>query len=421
MLQQKLYSNSSNKKQSQVNICLLCRGTKLLCGKPTCPILVRTSSISKLEIANRNEIFGSSPPSVFVGRFGYPKVMVGPMVPPFQGDTSYLSKFDYWYNAQIEEYVQRVTSLVRGMYQVRADKPPENYNFLLNLHDLALSSKPVDTHVNFKGKIISKIYLSEDVQPFGPYGYLERMEYTPSTSDKAIEKVYYDKDLRATEAIWKLYEQKRSLYTIQQVFSLGMLGSKYRRKVVPTRWSITAVDDSLAKFLMNKIKDFPSIDEYRVFFSSSMGNVFSVILIPGVWRYEFIEIFHKGSVWNTWSEAPAIAGDFEGPDGRTTYASIGGCYYASRFATLEYFNKIRRSGGAIIIREALPSYYMPVGVWIVREGVRKALQENFKSFSTLNDALKEAFSKIKANFNDVLINSNLLKSLLRQRKLQFNY
>ncbi|MBO3762987.1 MAG: Nre family DNA repair protein [Thermoproteota archaeon] len=421
MLQQKLYSNSSERKQREVNICLLCRGTKLLCGKPACPILVRTSSITRLEIANKKEIFGSSPPSVFVGRFGYPKVMVGPMVPPFQGDTSYLSKFDYWYSEQIEEYVQKVTSLVRGMYPVRADKLPENYNFLLNLHDLVLSSKPVDTRMDFKGKIISKVYLSEDVQPFGPYGYLERMEYNPSSSDKVIEKVYYDKDLKATEAIWKLYEQKRNLYTIQQVFSLGMLGSKNRRKVVPTRWSITAVDDSLAKFLMRKIRDFPSIDEYRVFFSRSMGNVFSVILMPGNWSYEFIEIFHKGSVWNTWSETPAIASDFEGPNGRTTYASIGGCYYASRFAVLEYFSKIRRSGGAIVVREALPSYYIPVGVWIVREGVRKALQDNFKSFSTLEDALKETFSKMKASLNDVLLNSNLLKSLKKQRKLKISY
>ena len=29
-----------------------------------------------------NFISGSSPPSVFVGSYGYPKVLVGPMVPP---------------------------------------------------------------------------------------------------------------------------------------------------------------------------------------------------------------------------------------------------------------------------------------------------------------------------------------------------
>ena len=30
-------------------------------------------------------IDGSSPPSIFVGRYGYPKVRIGPMIPPLHG------------------------------------------------------------------------------------------------------------------------------------------------------------------------------------------------------------------------------------------------------------------------------------------------------------------------------------------------
>ena len=37
-----------------------------------------------------DSISGSSPPSVFVGSYGYPKVWVGPMVPPIHGDTTVL-------------------------------------------------------------------------------------------------------------------------------------------------------------------------------------------------------------------------------------------------------------------------------------------------------------------------------------------
>ena len=37
-----------------------------------------------------DSISGSSPPSVFVGSYGYPKVWVGPMVPPIHGDTTML-------------------------------------------------------------------------------------------------------------------------------------------------------------------------------------------------------------------------------------------------------------------------------------------------------------------------------------------
>ena len=41
-----------------------------------------------LEKVAGNEIYGSSPPDIFVGRFGYPNVNIGPLVPPELGDTS---------------------------------------------------------------------------------------------------------------------------------------------------------------------------------------------------------------------------------------------------------------------------------------------------------------------------------------------
>ena len=42
------------------------------------------------------EIQGSSPPSIFVGTYGYPKVGVGPMVPPIHGETSILDMPEKW-------------------------------------------------------------------------------------------------------------------------------------------------------------------------------------------------------------------------------------------------------------------------------------------------------------------------------------
>ena len=52
-----------------------------------------------------DEISGSSPPSVFVGSYGYPKVGVGPMVPPIHGDTSILDMPERWTGKSLEEIV----------------------------------------------------------------------------------------------------------------------------------------------------------------------------------------------------------------------------------------------------------------------------------------------------------------------------
>ena len=49
---------------------------------------------------------GATPPSVFVGRYGYPKVKVGPMVPPLHGDTTILDKPEMWLGKSIEDIVQ---------------------------------------------------------------------------------------------------------------------------------------------------------------------------------------------------------------------------------------------------------------------------------------------------------------------------
>ncbi|MFI5421703.1 MAG: hypothetical protein ACHQ1H_12110, partial [Nitrososphaerales archaeon] len=55
-------------------MCLACRGAKLLCGKPKCPILTKADGFAKhaSDLMSSDLIEGSSPPGVFVGRFGYP-------------------------------------------------------------------------------------------------------------------------------------------------------------------------------------------------------------------------------------------------------------------------------------------------------------------------------------------------------------
>jgi len=101
------------------NLCLICRGTKLLCGKAYCPIIVK--SIVRFKIKNislKKEIYGSSPPSVFVGRIGYPKVYIGPAAPSFLGDTEIYDKPEGWINKPLEEILDYMFSLILGKIKV---------------------------------------------------------------------------------------------------------------------------------------------------------------------------------------------------------------------------------------------------------------------------------------------------------------
>jgi hypothetical protein len=186
---------------------------------------------------------------------------------------------------------------------------------------------------------------------------------------------------------------------------------------VPTRWSITAVDSIISKALIEKVKDFPEINEYRVYESCYLDNVFEVLMIPGAWSYEAIEAWYPGTVWNPSGRSVVLFSDWEGREGRTTYAEIGGCYYAARLAVCEQLVKERRQATVIVLREAHPGYIMPVGVWQVRENVRNAMRQKPFNFNTLDEALKWIAAKFQIPLKQWIMKSELLKKALFQRKI----
>jgi len=67
--------------QDGTDMCLACKGSRLMCGRNYCPLIQRVNVVTspKIETKLSDEMFGPSPPSIFVGRYGYPNVFVGPM------------------------------------------------------------------------------------------------------------------------------------------------------------------------------------------------------------------------------------------------------------------------------------------------------------------------------------------------------
>ncbi|MEM3712221.1 MAG: Nre family DNA repair protein [Thermoproteota archaeon] len=399
--------------------CIYCLGSRALCGRKQCPILLRYSKLQPVvSLENKKMLDGSSPPGVFVGRIGYPKVGVGPMIPPYFGDTKMLDHPEFWWSIDLEKLVEYRSSLVRGIFKVDVYKPWEAGRLFQLTQEIAMASQPIDAYVEFSKPVRARILLDEDAQPFGPYGLVEKIESGNIKVNRFIEKAYYDEDLKASEAIYYLYSRGVPVSTIQKAFSVAIFGIGKRRRLVPTRWSITAVDNTLAEKLLGNIRENPEVDEYAVYESEHIDNRFIVIIMPGKWSYEFIEMFHPGSVWNVSSgENIAIGSDYEDTEGRTTYARIGGCYYAARLAVVEYLSRIRRQGSVLVLREAGPGYLLPAGVWLVRENVRKALAGKPAKFSSLENALTHAARRLRTPWQLVLRESWLLKNIRERRRI----
>lgn len=390
----------------------------MLCGKTYCPILSKAELLVKhLPTLNSDHVDGSSPPGAFVGRIGYPKVYLGPLIPPRKGDTLYLDTPELWLGKDFQTIIDYRFSLIRGKSLVDVHDATDPSRYLLDLHDLALSSRSVEVDAKFSKKPRMAVTLSEETQPFGPSAVIKNLTITPTTGERKLEAVYYDDDQLAVDGMTELYREGVQVSRIQRILSLGMLGVQEQRKIVPTRWSITAVDDTLSKWLLTSIKQLPPIDKYQVYSYNYLDNFYAAILIPRNWEFEWIEAWFPGTAWNEAGSVPAMMGDHEPYEGRSTYAAVGGCYYSCRLAAAEALRRQGRQAAALVLREIRPGYILPVGVWNVRESVRAALQTKPHEFDSFQSALQFASMKLSIRPETWMRNSKLMRNELFQRRL----
>jgi len=398
-------------------MCLQCRGAKLLCGKPRCPIIVKAESMARQSFSYSDKIAGSSPPGVFVGRIGYPKVSIGPMVPPVFGDTAIMDTPEEWLGKPLETIVDYRYSLVRGNVRARVEDAASPSGNLEKLQELSMAARPVDTELKLQSAPRKILTLSEDTQPYGPSAPLDKFSTSNVKVERRIEKAYYDRDLKAADAIFSLYRDDVLVTRLQRALSIGMFGEGPRRRLVPTRWSITAVDSTISGKLVARIKEFPTIDEYRVYSYAVYDNQYVAILLPEPWRFEWIEAWFPNTTWNQFTKEPYVIGDYEEYFGRKTYAKVGGCYYSTRLAVGEALERERRQAAAIVLRETYPGYIMPLGVWNVRESIRELMRQRPAKFDSFPAAMDAALSKMRISKKKWQGSSVLISRELTQAKI----
>jgi hypothetical protein len=391
----------------------------MLCGKPVCPIMIRYNAYARtMPSAGRVELEGSSPPGLFVGRFGYPKVSVGPLMTTEHGDTLLYDTPEEWVGRPIEQVVGFRTALIRGMQRIRVTDAEAPIRLVEDLQTLALTESSVEVEARFRRPPRGTLTLSDELPPYGPTAPLERVRLDVRRVDAKLDRLARDTDATARTAVQELYGRGVRVSRIQRAFSAGTLGRRGRRRFVPTRWSITAVDDLLGLANREKIRDLPELSEIQLYRYTALDNRWFIAFLPGTFRYESIEAWYPHTLWNPGTTEVIMIGDHEGPKGRTRYASMGGCYYAARLAVLETMVRQGRQGGALVFREVHPGEILPLGVWNVREHVRAALQQRPEPVPTLEALLSrmdETFAIPRLRW---LRSSAMLHAERTQKKLE---
>jgi DNA repair protein NreA len=372
-------------------MCLACKGGRNLCGEP-CMLLAKIDRrLPQLRVTSQ-DLQGTSPPSVFVGRYGYPHVSAGPLLPPLHLERETAARLEdpqAWMEGSIQDVLGMRSSLLRTRANVRvhdARRPPP---ILSVTQELALAARPVDTEVHLvkKPNLALTARVDDTATAMGPSVEADRARLVENAPvPRLVDRLFDDVDAKAATSVTELYEGGLTPYRIQPLLSLGLLGRAAERKLVPTRWSITATDDMLGRQLIPQVLDSPGLDRVEVYEGRLHGNEFHVFLLPMGWSYDMIEVWIKGSMWAL--ETSPFIEDWEDWRGRKGYAShITGAYYAARLSVLEHLSARRRQAGVFVYREITPDYWAPLGVWVIREAVRRTLESKPILFDTTADAI----------------------------------
>jgi hypothetical protein len=328
---------------------------------------------------------GLTPPEVFVGRHGYPSVRAGPMVPAldaYRGQSL---------GMEIAEIIASRSIMVRSEIRIGVKEALAPGRLLEACQQLALSSAPVGTEVTFHKPPQARMHFDGVLSPSGPQGQLKEMEITTNPLvPRKVDEVVTDRTTVAAESAGELYSSGIDLGHISRLLSFGLLGKK--RKLVPTRWSITASDDMVGKMLAERIADDPTLNDFYLYSAKDLGNHFEILLLPRVYGFELIEIWMPGSAW-----APQgwMGSDREEMRGKRDYSPLAGGYYAARLAALEHLSRIGRQAAVLAVREISEAYWAPLGVWVVREVARKAMAASPRRFGSLVEAVAEMDQRIK--------------------------
>ncbi len=293
------------------------------------------------------------------------------------------------------------------------------------LRDIYKSKTAIEMQSSFDKEItFNKILSSKVAGVMGSQNELTKLEAQENTrTSNKIEK-FTANDIKAREAIISLYEKGVSEHQIINLLALGSFGIEINRKLVPTKWAISAYDQTIDNYLHKKIQKYSLINQYEIYQDRDKGNDFIIILLPDTFSAEIVETwdisgFDQSEATGKWKtdKKMIIEQDYVGNNNKLGYTepNCSGGYWATKSPINRFLDQRKKQASYISIR-FIDNYEIPLGVVFVRECARKALKNCiFKSSSQkeVEDFLKQYSPRHYYHFKK----SKLLKEQQAQKKI----
>ena len=333
----------------------------------------------------------------------YPNLMIGPGI--FNDKKEAFSNTpEKWIKSEISEVEKNRQKQIFAVKNYSKIDAVKNKSEITELQNLIKSDKETEVEINYN---IKKLNINEKITGINNKALeLEKIKIIDNIKvSRTVDKITGDTQIKAKDAIVEYYNKTNDVYKIEQLLSIGLLGLKKNRIFVPTRWSITSIDDILGKEFFKEVENNQTIDRFKMHKYTFYSNTFYVIFMPYSWSFEMFE-YVNGNL---------IAQDYEINTPKKEYANqITGAYYAAREVVLEHLKKINKKASVIVLRD-IDEKYNSKGVWVIREAIKESLEKEEIIFEDLNQVIEYIKEKLKLKW--ILQKSEILKGLKFQKRI----
>ncbi|HEY9701767.1 MAG TPA: hypothetical protein V6C58_04945, partial [Allocoleopsis sp.] len=225
------------------DLCFRCAG-KGKCDRKICILKEHLHIRKAFNDSSKKDFFGENY-NIMIGHHNYPNVNVGLLNTDTTIKDESIDDTKHWVENKydINDIIQKRSMLINSSF--KSNIKGFNDRLMDVFSEVSLSDRPVDTEIYLDKKPQFKLVFNNEVSPHGPRVELERARITENVHiPKIVDKLTSD-EITSRESLKILYTKGFDNQYLTKILSSGQTGLDANKKLVPTRWSITAVDDSI--------------------------------------------------------------------------------------------------------------------------------------------------------------------------------
>ncbi len=321
-----------------------------------------------------------SPPGIIIEAAKYPVLMAGVLASTEPSE--WLSIHDHpesWSGLNREAILRMRKQLYRFTVPIDA-RAMEPRSIVDTLQTIALSVSPVAIEIETSRLPSRKLSALGGQLPASPCVNVKSIDIISEPEISRVSKRITEQNIPAAEAAWKLLDYEYTLDQVARLMSVGLLGMIDSRRLVPTRGAYKAVIDGYVSRSLIELTEKPLASSFRLGMSEIFGENFTVLAQPGEPQVDYLRIERT-------ADGLDHGTSIQGVKNLTTDSKTSVFSDHARFSAYSDLVKRKESAHLTIFHFSRNSNNSILGPWLVRAGVKAALESNQVELDTRENAL----------------------------------